>query len=884
MKKDLSRIIFSLILMAGSAFWPRYAHAAELSNQFTVELWVKPVSSVATKALLVKNNELRLYTDGSGNPSCQIYSGGAWQAAATKSSPLPLNSWSHIACTYNKSQLIVYVNGVADTAVSLSSQLNDAATNFRVGSDEGGTYGDFNGWVDDIRIYNYARTQKQIIEDMNAGHPAVGSPVGSPIAYYKFDEGYGTTVNNSGNGGMSLNGTLGTGSSAPSWTNDGKFGKALSFDGVNDYVTTGTGFANFQDNTPFSVSVWIRTKSSSSQSIVAKWKATVYGGWRMDMISGKIRFFLSNSGGNSGRWIQTDSTYNNGLWQHVVGVYDGSGSANGLKIYINGIVVPTTILVNTSPGTLSDTPIYIGATDSTSLTYFFNGLIDEVKIYNYALSEDEIKEEYNRGAAMVLGSLSDTSGLTGGSIASSSASAEYCVPGDTSYCAPPVGRWDFNEKTGQYAYDTSGNGNNGTLGASSSPGSDDPTWTSGKIGGGLKFDGSDDYVNLPTIPQINAPYTVELWFKPTKLGSYQGLLSLEPSGNYPNFNFWANNKMLAYCGPEKYRYGATALTSKDLNKWWHVAFIVADGSSLTNWKVYLNGKDDTGISGANTGTYYEPGTGGRVSMASSNRYFQGSIDHIRIYNYARSPAQIAWDYNRGKPVVYYKLDECSGSTIHSTNEQYNSSLDATLTIGASGTQTSAGTCTSGNSSHAWYNGATGKFNSSLNFDGTDDYAASGNVALIAAASQTYSDVSWGAWVKASSNQTNKTILHKSSEFRLYTDSNGYPTCQVGDTGNTAAASSALPNNSWSHLLCTYDGSNIKLYINGTLVASNSRTGTITSSSSTNINIAQKSDSSQRYAGQIDEVVIYNYALTPVLARQLYNRGAGINFGPESGMP
>jgi citrate lyase gamma subunit len=83
------------------------------------------------------------------------------------------------------------------------------------------------------------------------------------------------------------------------------------------------------------------------------------------------------------------------------------------------------------------------------------------------------------------------------------------------------------------------------------------------------------------------------------------------------------------------------------------------------------------------------------------------------------------------------------------------------------------------------------------------------------------------------------------------------------------------------LIC---GSNIKLYINGTLNASNSRTGTITSSSSTNINIAQKSDSTQRYGWQIDEVVIYNYALTPVLIKQLVSRGAGVNFGPESGTP
>jgi hypothetical protein len=61
------------------------------------------------------------------------------------------------------------------------------------------------------------------------------------------------------------------------------------------------------------------------------------------------------------------------------------------------------------------------------------------------------------------------------------------------------------------------------------------------------------------------------------------------------------------------------------------------------------------------------------------------MDEIKIYNYVRSPAQIAWDYNRGKPVAYYKLDECTGSAIHSSGNsiKYDSSLDGTITIGGS---------------------------------------------------------------------------------------------------------------------------------------------------------------------------------------------------------
>ena len=52
---------------------------------------------------------------------------------------------------------------------------------------------------------------------------------------------------------------------------------------------------------------------------------------------------------------------------------------------------------------------------------------------------------------------------------------------------------------------------------------------------------------------------------------------------------------------------------------------------------------------ANTGTSY---------------WYSGAIDNVKIYNYARSPAQIAWDYNRGAPVAHWRLDECQGNVAH----------------------------------------------------------------------------------------------------------------------------------------------------------------------------------------------------------------------------
>ena len=57
---------------------------------------------------------------------------------------------------------------------------------------------------------------------MNGGHPIGGTPIGSQLAYYKFDEQHGQTTNNSGNGGSTYNGTLGADTSSVRMTRPGK--------------------------------------------------------------------------------------------------------------------------------------------------------------------------------------------------------------------------------------------------------------------------------------------------------------------------------------------------------------------------------------------------------------------------------------------------------------------------------------------------------------------------------------------------------------------------------------------------------------------------------------------------------------------------------------
>ena len=115
--------------------------------------------------------------------------------------------------------------------------------------------------IDDVRIYNYARTQDQIIEDMNAGHPAGGSPVGSPVAYWKFDEGVSDTANDSvgADRGTLDADTGGTNTTETEmWSLEAKKGKAIEFDGTDDYIdiTSISGIPDVGDD--ITISSWYK--------------------------------------------------------------------------------------------------------------------------------------------------------------------------------------------------------------------------------------------------------------------------------------------------------------------------------------------------------------------------------------------------------------------------------------------------------------------------------------------------------------------------------------------------------------------------------------------------------------------------------------------------
>jgi len=166
----------------------------------------------------------------------------------------------------------------------------------------------------------------------------------------------------------------------------GKINKALSFDG-SDYVLVND--SSSLEITLVTLEAWVKSPNSPGNYKYIAGKS-YGGGWGSYHLytgpSGGLRFYIGHNGGYVASPDAGTGIWDNN-WHHIVGTYDGSS----VKLYVDGTEI--------SGGTISTEDIAYNSEDfyigSYGTGYYFNGLIDEVKIYNRALDSDEVLEHYN---------------------------------------------------------------------------------------------------------------------------------------------------------------------------------------------------------------------------------------------------------------------------------------------------------------------------------------------------------------------------------------------------------------------------------------------------------------------------------------------------------
>ena len=169
----------------------------------------------------------------------------------------------------------------------------------------------------------------------------------------------------------------------------GRYGAALKFDGVNDYVNCGPD-ASLNPTDAIRVETWIKLDAASegkSSSIPIIRRNDAYLLRRDGVVNGGYFSFFIYDGTSWELGVNSGFSPAFGVWYHIVGTYDGQH----VKIYVNGRFKGSSVRTGAMPLNGNNTVIGFWNTD------FFPGLIDEVRIYNRALSKEEIKNLYFAG-------------------------------------------------------------------------------------------------------------------------------------------------------------------------------------------------------------------------------------------------------------------------------------------------------------------------------------------------------------------------------------------------------------------------------------------------------------------------------------------------------
>ena len=320
-----------------------------------------------------------------------------------------------------------------------------------------------------------------------------------PTAYWKFDEGQGTTVQDA-----TTNNNDGSISGATWQTNDMCItGKCLFFDGSSADVDAGSNSSLDLGTGNFTISLWAKIINNGNvESLIAKSDNSLgsSGTTGFDLIyrgdTDSRTSFRINDGSATADTLDITTDLADNRWHNITISADRSGNAIA---YIDGIQKATTTISDKSGSIDVADNLHIG-TRSYSSTWFYNGFLDEVKIYSYTRSAAQVKSDYLKGAATM-----------GSSVVAGSQDTDSLNNGLTGYWKMDESSWTDDCSTASVT-DSSGNGNNGKACPSSSGPSGGST---GKFGYGGHFDGNNDVIQTDSSISLSpsSGITVAGWVK-----------------------------------------------------------------------------------------------------------------------------------------------------------------------------------------------------------------------------------------------------------------------------------------------------------------------------------------------------------------------------------
>jgi hypothetical protein len=376
----------------GSSQYVNIASQASLglSANFTIEGWIDPTGtgSDATQGGIIINKEnsyeIARFADGSLQYALSANGAGTDWNWTNTGFIAPLNTWTHFALVKSGTTVTFYFNASKNVVNGSNPATLTANTQaLRIG-DRSNTGQFFQGNIDEIRLWNIARSQVDI--KANAFNKNLSNGASGLVGYYRMNENTGTTTANSSTNTTGIDGTL---VNAPTWTaSPVQFGaSALSFDGTNDLVSIPED-ATLDISSAITLEAWVfATKNTGGiQDVISKSNSTTNTGYifpRTDDNWAHVDVYL-----NIGGWKTLTVAYAMlNAWHHLAFTYDGAT----MKIYIDGVLAGS----QAQTGTIAINGNAVALGTQPGFPENFGGSADEIRIWNVARTQAQIQGAMN---------------------------------------------------------------------------------------------------------------------------------------------------------------------------------------------------------------------------------------------------------------------------------------------------------------------------------------------------------------------------------------------------------------------------------------------------------------------------------------------------------
>jgi hypothetical protein len=565
------------------------------SEEFTLEAWIRPEGGSYEDPVVVRESSGKT-AFGLGLGSREEYEAegfigeGSGSKAAVGGEKIREYEWVHLAATWDGSTIRLYVDGeLADTETATSPPATGEGS-LKIGCD--GPDGQFTGQIDEVRAYDRTLTGAEVGADTET---PLQTPDATPVARYSFDEDNEETEETAED--LTGDGHTATVEGAK-WTEHGRYGGAYEFDAEEEDVLKIPASPELNFGEEFTLEAWVRPSGSDNHHapLIDKQEGAGLG------------YFLYEGGTVSDRpvgavdeeqeHVHADEPLPAHAWSHVALIFNG----NRTFLYVDGELVDNGAA---EPVVTSEGELEIGGSSDTG--EYFDGRIDEVRIYGRGLSQAEVQAD---------------------------ASAPVQTPQHG-----PIAAYSLEEGSGEIAEDITGHKHTATI--------EGAEWTRGKFGDALRFDG-EDQVTIPAAEDLNLTeaFTLEAWIKPENEDEYGHLFVKEDAAEEQAAYVITKHgsKLAAHLGiPGVIEESPSE--ALEIGSWQYVA-ATFDGERV---RLYVNGELVGDASVAEVLSTNGALRIGGTHLWGSGKGFKGRIDQVRIYNRALGRAEIGNGLDRTPP-------------------------------------------------------------------------------------------------------------------------------------------------------------------------------------------------------------------------------------------